>query len=107
MTQTSRVMLLTVSNSVFSSNWINCFIETGASNVSKMSYSQRVAEEKKKEKAKQPDWDASTTGEKKVVSAEDKIASRIAAEVLRDNAKLRAVHSGPSIKKLLEREAKK
>ena len=82
-------------------------LETAASNVSKMSYSQRVAEEKKKEKATRPDWDASTTGEKKVVSTEDKIASRIAAEVLRDNAKLRAVHSGPSIKKLLEREAKK
>ena len=30
-----------------------------------MSYSQRVAEEKKKEKASKPDWDASTTGEKK------------------------------------------
>jgi hypothetical protein len=28
-------------------------------------------------------------------------------EVLRDNAKLRAVHSGNSIKQLLEREAKK
>lgn len=30
-----------------------------------MSYSQRVAEEKKKEKSNKPDWDASTTGEKK------------------------------------------
>ena len=72
-----------------------------------MSYSQRVADAKKKDAALKPEWDASTTGEKKKYSAEDKIASRIAAEVLRDNAKLRAVHSGPSIKKLLEREAKK
>ena len=73
-----------------------------------MSYSQRVAAEKKKEAAERPDWDASTTGEKhKKPSAEDRIASKIANEVLRDNAKLRAVHSGPSIKKLLEREAKK
>lgn len=107
MTQTSKVKFPTVSYSVFYSNWINCFIETGASNASRATFSQRVAEEKRKEKASKPDWDASTTGEKKVVSAEDKIASRIAAEVLRDNAKLRAVHSGPSIKKLLEREAKK
>ena len=77
------------------------------SKASKMSYSQRVSEAKKKEAAERPNWDASTTGEKKKVSAEDRIASKIASEVLRDNAKLRAVHSGPSIKKLLEREAKK
>ena len=38
---------------------------------------------------------------------EDKIAAKIAAEVLKDNAKLRAVHSGQSIKMLLEREAKR
>ena len=72
-----------------------------------MSYSQRISEAKKKEASEKPDWDASTTGEKRQISAEDKIASRIASEVLRDNAKLRAIHSGPSIKKLLEREAKK
>ena len=72
-----------------------------------MSYSQRVKEAKKKEAEARPDWDASTTGERKNISTEDKVAAKIAAEVLRDNAKLRAVHSGPSIKKLLEREAKK
>ena len=72
-----------------------------------MSYSQRVDAAKKKEAAERPDWDASTTGKREKPSAEDRIASKIANEVLRDNAKLRAVHSGPSIKKLLEREAKK
>ena len=73
-----------------------------------MSFTQRVNEAKKKEAEERPDWDASTTGEKKnKLSAEDRIASKIANEVLRDNHKLRAVHSGPSIKKLLEREAKK
>ena len=41
------------------------------------------------------------------MSAEDRIASKIANEVLKDNAKLRAVHSGNSIKMLLEREAKR
>ena len=41
------------------------------------------------------------------MTAEDKIAARIASEVLRDNQKLRGVHSGASIKKILEREAKK
>ena len=86
---------------------VHCFIETGASNASKMSFSQRIKAEKKKEAENKPAWDASTTGEKKVISTEDRVAAKIAAEVLRDNAKLRAVHSGPSIKKLLEREAKK
>lgn len=54
-----------------------------------MSFSQRVNEAKKKEAEDRPDWDASTTGEKKKQSAEDRIASKIASEVLRDNAKLR------------------
>lgn len=41
------------------------------------------------------------------MTAEDRIAQKIASEVLKDNAKLRGVHSGASIKKILEREAKK
>lgn len=41
------------------------------------------------------------------MNSEDRIAAKIASEVLRDNAKLRAVHSGNSIKQLLEREAKR
>ncbi len=106
MTWTSRVELPIVSNDNSGFNFIHCFIETGASNASKMSFSQRVADAKRKEAAERPDWDATTTGEKKG-TAEDRVASKIAQEVLRDNAKLRAVHSGPSIKKLLEREAKK
>ena len=53
------------------------------------------------------EWDASTTASQKGLNEEDKIAAKIAAEVLKDNAKLRAVHSGQSIKQLLEREAKR
>ena len=41
------------------------------------------------------------------MTAEDRIAQRIANEVLKDNQKLRGVHSTHSIKKILEREAKK
>ena len=100
---TLRVKCHTVSKS---SILISFPLESTLSKASKMSYSQRVSEAKKKEASEKKDWDASTTGEKRV-SAEDKIASKIANEVLRDNAKLRAIHSGPSIKKLLEREAKK
>ena len=103
MIPTLRVKCHTVSKS---SILISFLLESTLSKASKMSYSQRVSEAKKKEASEKKDWDASTTGEKRV-SAEDKIASKIANEVLRDNAKLRAIHSGPSIKKLLEREAKK
>lgn len=35
------------------------------------------------------------------------MANKIAAEVLRDNAKLRGIHSNTSIKMLLEKEAKR
>lgn len=53
------------------------------------------------------EWDRSTKGGDVKKSAEDRIAQRLATEVLRDNAKLRGVHSANSIKKLLEKEAKK
>ncbi len=41
------------------------------------------------------------------MSAEDRVAARLANEILKDNAKLRGVHSHNSIKKLLEKEAKR
>jgi len=53
----------------------------------------------------QPEWDRSTKGE--VKTTEERIATKLASEVLRDNAKLRGVHSHSSIKRLLEKEAKK
>ena len=65
----------------------------------------RVSEAKRQEATQKADWDASTTGEKR--TAEDRMASKIAQEVLRDNPKIRQVHSGASIKMLLEKEAKK
>ena len=41
------------------------------------------------------------------MTLEEKLASKIANEVLRDNQKLRGVHSNQSIKKILEKEAKR
>jgi len=41
-----------------------------------------------------PEWDPSVKSEKKGPSVEDKVASQIAMEILRDNQKLRGVHSG-------------
>lgn len=48
------------------------------------------------------EWDQSTTSEaRKKLTAEDRAAARIAAEVLKDNKKLGGVHSAQSIQKLL------
>ena len=55
----------------------------------------------------QPEWNQSTTSERNRPTAEDRMANKIASEVLRDNAKLRGIHSNNSIKILLEKEAKK
>lgn len=70
-----------------------------------MSMKSRIAEEKKREASSKADWQSQTSSKK--LTTEDRVAARIANEVLRDNAKLRGVHSGASIKKILEREAKK
>lgn len=64
--------------------------------------------EAKKEAASRPDWDSgSATTEQRQKRAENRMASQIAADVLKDNAKLRGVHSKESIKKILEKEALK
>jgi hypothetical protein len=54
------------------------------------------------------EWDKSTVAsESKKHSAEDKMASMIANQVLKENQKLRGVHSNQSMKKILEKEAKR
>ena len=45
------------------------------------------------------------TSENKKRNAEDKMASKIAAEVLKENSKLRGIHSKESLKAILEKEA--
>ena len=77
------------------------------SKASKASYASRVSEAKRKEAAERPEWNGSIASSKARPSAEDRIASKIAAEVLRDNAKLRGLHSNNSLKVKLERESKK
>ena len=77
------------------------------SGASKQSYQKRIAEAKK-EAEERPDWDKSVTTEKrKQANAENRMASNIAMEVLKDNHKLRGVHSKESIKAILEKEALK
>ena len=77
--------------------------------MSKASYKSRVNEEMQKFREKaQSEWDATTvTSETRKLTTEEKMARKIAKEVLRDNKKLGNVHSDASIQKLLEREAKK
>jgi len=72
---------------------------------SKKSLRSQVLEAINEEGQTKAEWDASTKGDKE--TTEDRIARKLAKEVLRDNAKLRGVHSSSSIKKLLEKEAKK
>lgn len=68
----------------------------------------RIAEEKAKSSKRGNDWDRSTVAsESKKPTLEDKMASQIAMEVLKDNQKLKGVHSNQSMKKILEREAKR
>lgn len=81
------------------------FLESNKTGVSKMSLREQVERSVREEGAKR-DWDPSIKSSIKQTD-EDKIASRLAAEVLRDNAKLKGIHSNHSIKKILEREAKK
>ncbi len=83
--------------------------QSQASGASKASFSSRVKEAKAKEAESKPEWNASTTSEARrgKLSAEDRMAAQIAGEVLRDNAKLRAVHSKDSIRAILEKEARK
>lgn len=74
-----------------------------------MSLKSRIAEEKEKEAQQKPEWDRSTVASdtKKNLSVEDKMASKIAKEILKDNQKLKGVHSNQSMQKMLEREAKR
>ena len=73
--------------------------------MSKMSLRSQVLEAIKEEGGRK-DWDPSVKSEKKY-TAEDRVAARLANEVLKDNAKLRGIHSNTSLKKLLEKEARK
>ena len=69
----------------------------------------RVEAEKKRDAAAKPEWDQTTTTSQreKKTSVEDRVAAKIANEMLKDNQKLRGIHSNVSIKKIIEKEAKR
>lgn len=82
-------------------------LDSAATGVSMKSYGKRMAEARDKAESR-PEFDTgSVTSEVRNKRAEDRMASKIAAEVLKENSKLRGVHSKESIKKILEKEALK
>uniref|UniRef100_A0A7S3FYT3 Uncharacterized protein n=1 Tax=Strombidium rassoulzadegani TaxID=1082188 RepID=A0A7S3FYT3_9SPIT len=68
----------------------------------------QVDQEVKKMEGSKGEWDRSTVAsERQKQSVEEKVATRIANDILKDNQKLRGVHSNQSIKKILINEAKR
>lgn len=102
--QISRVCILTVSKSKYLYFLIEYLI-TGSTK-SKASYMQQVKQAKKAEKEKS-EWDRSTVISEVPRTLEDKVASRIANQMLKENPQFKGIHSNMSIKKILEKEAKR
>lgn len=70
----------------------------------------RIEEQEKRKEKQKAEWDKSTTvsqTDKANKDVEDRVAAQIASEMLKDNQKLRGVHSGASMKKIIEKEAKR
>lgn len=61
-----------------------------------------------READKRSEWDSSTVcGDDKRINEEDRVAKLVADSVLENNPQFKGVHSNQSIRKMLEREAKK
>ena len=82
--------------------------KSNKSKVSQYSLKEQVKAEKAKADQEKAEWDRSTVAsEQGKKSFEDRVAAKIASEVLKDNQKLRGVHSKESMKKILVQEAKR
>lgn len=75
------------------------------SNKSKKSYMEQVKEKKAEKEASE--WDRTTVVSGVPRTVEEKLASKIASQMLIENPKLKGVHSNMSLKKILEKEAKR
>ena len=78
---------------------------SGRSKASKKSV--RSVLESVKEEGSKPDWDRSVKGESQHGTLEDRLASKLADQVLEQNTNLKGVHSKQSIRRILEKEAKR
>lgn len=66
-----------------------------------------MKEAAKKAEKEKSEWDRSTVVSDAPRTAEERMAARIANDMLKDNPKLKGVHSNMSLKKILENEAKR
>ena len=82
-------------------------IRTSITGRSKMSKKSEIMDQIKKEDRQKEDWDTSTQPERKKQTAEQKLASRLADQILESNPNLKNIHSKTSMKKMLEAEASK
>lgn len=80
-------------------------IRTSITGRSKMSKKSEIMEQIKREEREKEDWDTSTQGDRKKPTAEEKLASKLADQILEANPNLRGIHSKVSMKKMLENEA--
>lgn len=75
-----------------------------------MSLRSRVESQKQRNENSKQEWDRTTTTSQRggvKPTVEEKMASQIAREMLMENQKLRGIHSNVSIKKIIEKEAKR
>jgi hypothetical protein len=80
-------------------------IRTSITGKSRMSKKSEIMNDLKKEEEKKEDWDTSTQAEKRKPSLEEKLASKLADQILESNPNLKGIHSKTSMKKMLEKEA--
>lgn len=80
-------------------------IRTSITGKSRMSKKSEIMNEIKRDEEKKEQWDTSTQAEKRKQTVEEKLASKLADQILESNPNLKAIHSKTSMKKMLENEA--
>ena len=80
-------------------------IRTSVTGRSKMSKRSELMDEIKREERHKEDWDTSTQGDRRKPTLEEKLASKLADQILENNPNLKGIHSKVSMRKMLEKEA--
>lgn len=81
---------------------------TGRSRMSKMSKKSEMMDEiEREDQHKKEEWDASTNAEKREKTVEERLATKLADQILENNPNLKGIHSKASMRLMLEKEAKK
>lgn len=82
-------------------------IRTSVTGRSKMSRKSEIMDEIKRDDRRKEEWDASTQGERKKQTVEERLATKLADQILENNPNLKGIHSKTSMRKMLEKEATK